>query len=133
MAIAAKHLDEPNDLHDDSAPAVSDWDVYRRSLAAPSGPLPPFQVARINSFWRLISQKVSALPPPQAGVAPDGTFAMTWDRNGSHFEIEIFPSGLYDWFYWNKNTGAKAGEEDLPLGGVFSASMLEHLGQAVAG
>ncbi|MGH9322443.1 MAG: hypothetical protein ACRD3V_21480 [Vicinamibacteria bacterium] len=42
---------------------------------------------------------------------------MVWDRDHHHLEIEVFPSGRYDWFYRDRQTERYWGEEDCTVGG----------------
>lgn len=56
---------------------------------------------------------------------------MTWDRGPHHFEIEVLPNGVYDWFYLDRASGERLGEDEHPLG-TFSAEMVSHLRRTVA-
>ncbi|MCE7988193.1 MAG: hypothetical protein DYG89_44100 [Caldilinea sp. CFX5] len=46
----------------------------------------------------------SKLPAPDAGIGPDGQILYTWNQNSHHFEIEIFPEGIIEFFYLNFRT-----------------------------
>lgn len=39
---------------------------------------------------------------------------MTWDNGSHHFEVEVLPDGRYDWFYLNRDSGERLGEDDCP-------------------
>ncbi len=55
--------------------------------------------------WRVMSTLSSnKLPVPDAGVCPDGQLLYTWSKSEHHFELEIFPSGLGEFFYLNRLT-----------------------------
>lgn len=51
---------------------------------------------------------------------------MVWDRGDHHFEIELLPDGIYDWFYMNRSSATRGGEEEQPLG-VCSPEMIRLL------
>ena len=51
---------------------------------------------------------------------------MTWDRGRHHFEIEVLSGGTYDWFYMDRDSEERAGEEAMPLG-ICTPEMLSHL------
>lgn len=56
---------------------------------------------------------------------------MSWDRGSHHFEIEVFRDGRYDWFYLNRDSGERVGEENHPLG-TCSPEMISRLRQTTA-
>jgi hypothetical protein len=43
---------------------------------------------------------------PTAGTGPDGQVLYTWDRGEHHFELEVFPDGIGEFFYMNRKTDA---------------------------
>jgi hypothetical protein len=51
---------------------------------------------------------------------------MAWDKERHHFEIELQPCGLFDWFYMDRATDQIEGEQDLQIG-YLSESMLGYL------
>lgn len=112
-------------------PAEPDWERYLRSLAEPSGPLPGQRVRQIEALWEALQGRIEKhLPHPYAMAADTGEFVMTWDRGPHHFEIEVLPNGRYDWFYLDRTSGERLGEEE-PLG-AFSAEMVSYLRRTVA-
>lgn len=114
------------------ANARSDWDVYLRRLAAPEGPLSLERAEQIRGFWAALERRVGPqLKPPSAGPLENDGFAMSWDNGTHHFEIEVSPSGTYDWFYMDRDSDLRSGEEDQPLGTV-SPGMISDLRRTVA-
>jgi hypothetical protein len=106
-----------------------DWNRYLLTLAT-AGPLESCQALRARKLWDSIRPAVGGSPPHAAPLV-DGTFSMAWDKGPHHLEVELQPSGLFDWFYLNRATDELAGEEDLPIGTV-SASMIQRLRQVAA-
>ncbi|HSS77473.1 MAG TPA: hypothetical protein VLV54_12100 [Thermoanaerobaculia bacterium] len=43
---------------------------------------------------------------------------MSWDNGRHHFEIEVTAVGTLDWFYMDRDSDARNGEEDQPLGAI---------------
>lgn len=108
------------------------WDQYLRSLAQPSGPLSLQQVHEIERLWdRLRRQMPDPFDLPCSTATESGKLVMTWDSGPHHFEIEGFPDGRYDWFYLDRNSGERIGEEDYPLD-TCSPAMISHLRRAAA-
>ena len=93
-------------------PSRPEWRIYIRGLAAPSGPLSPYLVRQIETLWRALELTVPRAPSPHAAVTVDSGFSMTWDHGRHHFEVEIFSDGRYDWFYMDRESSFRAGEED---------------------
>lgn len=56
---------------------------------------------------------------------------MTWDSGPHHFEIETFADGRYDWFYLDRSSGERFGEEDHLLR-TCSSEMVSLLRRAIA-
>lgn len=53
--------------------------------------------------------------PPQGALTEEGSYQLVWDHGRHHLLAEILPSGRYDWFYRDRQTGRLAGEEGLPF------------------
>ena len=103
------------------------WERYLRNLAEPSGPLSNQRVRQIEVLWgHLQKQLEKPLPPPHAMASEEGEFVMTWDRGSHHFEIEVLPDGRHGWFYLDRASGERLGEDEHPLG-TFSAEMVSRL------
>jgi len=112
-------------------PAEPDWERYLRNLAEPSGPLPDYRVRQIEVLWEYLQGRVEKdLPLPHAMASEAGEFVMTWDRDPHHFEIEVLSNGRYDWFYLDRVSGERLGEDEHPLG-TFSAEMVSRLRRTV--
>lgn len=71
------------------------------------------------------------LSPPYATVTEPGGLVMTWDSGPHHFEIEILAEGRYDWFYLDRSSGERLGEENLFLG-TDSSEMTSRLRHTLA-
>ena len=56
----------------------------------------------------------------QATSDQTGEFSMTWDRGRHHFEIDVNEAGAYDWFYMDRDSDFRAGEEAIPVGSLSS-------------
>lgn len=116
----------------DFDPAEPDWERYLRTLQEPSGPLPAQRVRQIEILWEHLQGRVEKhLPLPHAMASEAGEFVMTWDRGPHHFEIEVLPDGGYDWFYLDRTSGERLGEDEHPPG-TFSAEMVSRLRRTVA-
>jgi len=50
---------------------------------------------------------------PSGLVTPDGSYELLWDHGRHYLLAEVFPSGRYDWFYRDRETGRLDGEEDI--------------------
>lgn len=112
--------------------AEPDWEKYLRNLAEPSGPLPSQRVRQIEALWERLRRRVEEhLPLPHALASETGEFVMAWDRGPHHFEIEVLPNGSYDWFYLDRTSGERLGEDEHPLG-AFSSEMVSRLRRTVA-
>jgi hypothetical protein len=108
------------------------WDRYLHSLMEPSGPLSAQRLRQIERLWECLRRQVTEpLALPHAIATEAGEFVMTWDRGQHHFEIEILPDGRYDWFYLDRSSGERVGEEEHPAG-TCSSQMIAHLRRAVA-
>ena len=105
------------------------WDQYLRRLAKPSGPLSVGNVQEIERLWDCLRRQVpDRLGFPHATATESGDLVMAWDRGSHHFEIEVFHDGRYDWFYLDRSSGERVGEEDHPLG-TCSPEMISRLRQ----
>lgn len=113
-------------------PAEPDWERYLHDLTEPSGPLSHQRVRQIETLWEHLQRRVAEhLPLPHAMASETGEFVMTWDRGPHHFEIEMLPNGSYDWFYLDRTSGERLGEDEHPLG-TFSTEMVSRLRRTVA-
>jgi hypothetical protein len=97
-----------------AADAERQWLHYLRNLPQ-SGAVSPFIAASAEQLWRDIQPATGRLPVPDAVATANGGILLAWDRDDHHIEIELMPSGSYDWLYRNRRTGVYAGGEDLAL------------------
>lgn len=108
------------------------WDGYLRRLARPEGPLSAERAEQVRAFWTRLEKTVGpVLAPPDAGPLENDGFAMSWDNGRHHFEIEVSPAGTYGWFYMDRDSEVRQGEEDQPLG-VVSPGLVSRLRGTVA-
>src|SRR5438093_1546188 len=65
------------------------------------------QLARLAwQAWSSLSDCMSnALLVPDACPGPSGELLYTWDRDGHHLELEIFPDTPAEFFYENDSSG----------------------------
>lgn len=107
------------------------WDHYLWGLSATQGgPISTVTLAKIRELWGIIERCEKHARYPHAAVTQDGTFFMTWDRGRHHFEIEVDNSGTYGWFYMDRESPDRGGEEDLYLG-AYSPKMIGFLQRAI--
>jgi hypothetical protein len=114
--------------------AVAQTETAERSLSWPgylislltSGPLAYEQATRAINLWETLRKAAGDIIPPHAAALDDGTFSMAWDKEQHHFEVELQPGGLFDWFYLDRLTDQIQGEENLPVG-YDAAPMIEML------
>jgi hypothetical protein len=97
-----------------AADAERQWLHYLRNLPQ-SGAVSPFIAASAEQLWRDIQSVTGNLRVPDAVATGDGGILLAWDRDDHHVEIELMPSGSFDWLYRNRRTGVYAGGEDLAL------------------
>jgi hypothetical protein len=103
------------------------WQSYLRGLSATQGgPLTPFRVRQIREFWEVIERSGGGAGHPHAMATEEGGFSMTWDKGRHHFEIEVNADGTYGWFYMDRDSDLREGEEDLYLGS-YSPAMFSYL------
>ena len=102
------------------------WESFVQGLAQPYGPLTPGCAKQIQDLWSTIERGAERVSPPRAAVTPGGGLSMAWDQGRHHFEIEVTSDGQYDWFYMDRESELRAGEEDLRLG-FFSPEMFTYL------
>jgi hypothetical protein len=84
------------------------WDRFLRGL-------PPLASERALELWQALERSGIEIPPPYAAATESGGLSMTWDRGRHHFEIELLSSGTYDWFYMDRDSEERSGEDAVPL------------------
>lgn len=99
----------------------SQWLGYLHVTAATA--LEPTQGLRVRHFWRALEEHLGASIIPPRAAPRNGSFSMFWDRGRHHFEIEILPEGNFDWFYMDRESDRRAGDEGLRVG-HYPAQML---------
>jgi hypothetical protein len=86
------------------------WLAYLRQLAAGSV-ISDFVARETETLWRSLVNLTGTRALPRAMATENGGLFMAWDSNHHHLEIEISPTGRYDWFYSNRNNPAEYGGE----------------------
>ena len=62
--------------------------------------------------WRTLSEDlVGTLPVPDVAAGADRQILFSWNSGEHHFELEIYPSGLGEFFYLNYESDATWEEE----------------------
>jgi len=108
------------------------WEGYLRRLAKPEGSLSVERAAQIRVLWAPLDRQVGpTLRPPHAGPLEGDGFAMSWDHGRHHFEIEVSSGGTYSWFYMDRDSDSRQGEEDQALG-IVSPGMISQLRRTLA-
>jgi hypothetical protein len=107
----------------------SGWEDYLQGLTVSCGPLSPLLVKQVLDLWESLHWSLGSLNPPHATVTPNQGFAMAWDRGRHHFEVEIDPAHTYGWFYMDRASDFRIGEEDRSLG-LYSPEMISCLRRA---
>jgi hypothetical protein len=64
----------------------------------------------VREMWTKLDSE--HLWPPTAALR-DESLLLLWDRGQHHLEIEVFSSGLYDWFYRDRSDNSFTGGEDI--------------------
>jgi len=76
----------------------------------------PKMVHRALIVWLRLRQAAgSRLPVPDASPGPDGSLLYTWDQDGHHLELELFPDAPAEFFYTDRASGA-VWEQDWVIG-----------------
>jgi hypothetical protein len=113
--------------------ASHDWDHYLLTLSeVRGGPISTHRLARIRELWGVIERFDKQARYPFAAVTSSGGLVLAWDNGRHHFEIEAGNTGLYGWFYMDRESKERAGEEELYLG-AYSPKMFDFLRKTIGG
>lgn len=74
------------------------WMSYIRSLAHRELATVGVAVAT-EHLWRRLRTAVPTITRPNASPTDELGLSMSWNRDRHYLEIEVHPSGEYDWFY----------------------------------
>jgi len=104
------------------------WFRYLRSLPARNLARPQ-AAAAAERLWERLTEEIASLTPPNASPTDDGGVLMSWMEHGYHVEIEVMPSGAYEWFYRHR-------ESDTTDGGsvedeTVSSQLVTYLGRVL--
>jgi hypothetical protein len=62
---------------------------------------------QIQPVWiRVFTGNATIIPKPNVVVGPDGQIHCVWNDHHHHLELEMYPTGMVEWFYWNRQTNA---------------------------
>ena len=103
------------------------WERYLSEMQV-RGRLSRIVTKAARALWSFFLEREPAIDVPHAGPTEDGGLLMVWDKGRHHFELEVAPSGRYDWFYRDRDTDKYRGQEDCTVGdyseGLLSAAKL---------
>jgi len=93
-------------------PECGTWDLYLSEMSA-RNLISPTARQTGQQIWNKLKQFNPHLAEPTAAPIEEsrGLF-LSWDADQHHIEIEIMPSGKYEWFYRNRSTAEFTGGED---------------------
>jgi hypothetical protein len=91
------------------------WTKYLTDISA-RGRLSHSVTDKALVVWKFLLEQVPTIGAPHAGPTEDGGLQMVWDRERHHLEIEILPSGRYDWFYRDRQTDKHRDGENCAVG-----------------
>ncbi len=57
-----------------------------------------------RAWEQLVKEFGSRVPVPDVGAGPDGQILFSWNNDEHHFELEIMPEGIAEFFYLNMRT-----------------------------
>lgn len=91
------------------------WSKYLADISA-RGRLSHSVTDNGLAVWKFLLEQVPTIRTPHAGPTEDGGLQMVWDRERHHLEIEISPSGRYDWFYRDRQADKHWDGENCTVG-----------------
>jgi|GEM_PF-4257335 len=97
------------------------WKDYLKSLGKPDSEISKALAANVRMMWGGLKDVAD---PPTAFPSENG-FTLAWDDGLGYLEIEIFPEGLYDWFYRSRDTDSFECGEGLSLADELPARVLD--------
>lgn len=90
------------------------WLTYVRSLSALNLAAVTVSVAT-EHLWRKLRATAPKLTLPNASPTDDLGLSMSWNLDRYYLEIEVLPSGDYNWFYRDHDTRKGASENSQPV------------------
>ena len=98
------------------------WATYAEGLKA-SGAFSSGHVDYVNAFLSKVRATIDeSFPYPHAGPTPEGALQLVWDKGEHHVDIDIYPTGTFEWFYSNRATSAIDGQENCEPGSLPTSS-----------
>jgi len=94
---------------------VFQWTRYLSEMES-RGKLSPIVTSAARELWNFLLKREPGIEVPHAGPTGDGGLLMAWDRDRHYFELEVSPSGRYDWFYRDHEEDTYWGAEDCTVG-----------------
>jgi hypothetical protein len=64
-------------------------------------------------IWLKVAQRLR-VPVPDASTGPRRQVMLTWDNGRDHLEIEVFPDGVVEYFYYDREN-KKTWEAEEPI------------------
>ncbi len=94
-------------------PAQTLADAFIRGLVGDprEGAISPLVASFASAFLREMRRTVPELPVPTIAEGPSGYIGLTWEANGHHVNVEIYPDGHVENFWENLATGELGSEE----------------------
>jgi hypothetical protein len=89
------------------------WQHFLQVVAA-KGAVSPLAIKAADHIVNNLRSFSTAIDLPRAMPSADRGLLMTWDAVAHHLELEIGPTGRYEWFYRNRRTGEFTGGENYP-------------------
>jgi hypothetical protein len=102
------------------------WMSYVRSLA--DRQLATVGVAfATEQLWQRLRTAVPAITRPNASPTDELGLSMSWNRGRHYLEIEVHPSGEYDWFYRDRTGRVSDRQRAQPVEAAPTDKLKTHL------
>jgi len=102
------------------------WLSYIRSLAQRELATAGVAVAT-EHLWRQLRTAVPTITRPNASPTDELGLSMSWNRDRHYLEIEVHPSGEYDWFYRDRTDRLSDRQRALPVEAAPADKLKLHL------
>lgn len=90
------------------------WLSYVRSLGARNLTTVVVAVAT-ERLWRRLRTAIPRVTLPNASPTDDFGLSMSWNLDRHYLEIEVLPSGDYDWYYRDRDARTNSSESAQPV------------------
>ena len=102
------------------------WMSYIRSLAHRELATAGVAVAT-EQLWRQLRTAVPTITRPNASPTDELGLSMSWNRDRHYLEIEVHPSGEYDWFYRDRTDRLSGRQRAQPVEAAPTDKLKLHL------